>query len=204
MFQYWNRVRGGRPAPVRSEIEPADIRTLLADTFILEQDLRGAPIFRLAGTRLCALFGRELKGFSFLSLWPEVNRRMIERLASAVFDGRSVSVITVEGISRNSRVNRFELLMLPLAGEPGAGRALGALSALEKPFWLGADPLIEIRAGAVRVIDPEREPMFLKNNPDIVVPRMAPSLASLQSTGISEPVRKIRHLTVISGGKDES
>ena len=58
LFQYWNRLRGTRPAPRRTEIEPSDIKTLLADTFILEQDSRGLPVFRLAGTRLCALFGR--------------------------------------------------------------------------------------------------------------------------------------------------
>ena len=41
LFQYWNRLRDGRPAPKRTEIEPADIKTLLADTFILEKDARG-------------------------------------------------------------------------------------------------------------------------------------------------------------------
>ncbi len=35
LFQYWNRLRDGRPAPKRSEVEPADIKSLLADTFIL-------------------------------------------------------------------------------------------------------------------------------------------------------------------------
>ena len=56
---------------MRTEIEPADIKTLLADTFILEKDARGEAVFRLAGTRLCAIYGRELKGFAFVSLWRE-------------------------------------------------------------------------------------------------------------------------------------
>ena len=60
LFQYWNRLRDGRPAPRRTEVEPADIKTLLADTFILEKDTRGEAVFRLAGTRLCAIYGREL------------------------------------------------------------------------------------------------------------------------------------------------
>ena len=29
LFQYWNRLRDGRPAPRRTEIEPADIKSLL-------------------------------------------------------------------------------------------------------------------------------------------------------------------------------
>ena len=51
LFLYWNRLRDGRPAPRRNEIEPADIRSLLGDTFILEEDARGQAVFRLAGTR---------------------------------------------------------------------------------------------------------------------------------------------------------
>ncbi|TAN01215.1 MAG: PAS domain-containing protein, partial [Rhizobiaceae bacterium] len=48
LFQYWDRLRAGRTAPRRTEIEPADIKSLLADTFILEQDSRGEAVFRLA------------------------------------------------------------------------------------------------------------------------------------------------------------
>ena len=39
LFHYWNRIRDGKPAPLRTQIEPVDIRTYLADTFILEQGL---------------------------------------------------------------------------------------------------------------------------------------------------------------------
>src|SRR5690606_38903850 len=80
LFRYWNRLRDGRPAPKRTEIEPADIKTLLADTFILEKDVRGEAVFRLAGTRLCAIFGRELKGFAFTSLWAQKDERVAARL----------------------------------------------------------------------------------------------------------------------------
>ena len=48
LFQYWNRLRGGRTAPLRTEIEPADIKAQLADAFILEKDARGEAVFRLA------------------------------------------------------------------------------------------------------------------------------------------------------------
>src|SRR5580765_286712 len=101
LFQYWNRLRAGRPAPKRTEVEPADIKTLLADTFILEKDGRGEAVFRLAGTRLCATYGRELKGFSFPSLWREKDQRLVSRLVHGVFEQKSVVLITYEGFSRN-------------------------------------------------------------------------------------------------------
>ena len=58
-----------RLAPERADIEPGAIRQVLGDTFVLEVDGRASHPFRIAGTRLCALFGRELKGESFIKLW---------------------------------------------------------------------------------------------------------------------------------------
>jgi hypothetical protein len=65
LFDYWNERRGRRAAPERGDIEPGDIRGVLADTFILAFDAPASHPFRIAGTRVCALFGRELKGEAF-------------------------------------------------------------------------------------------------------------------------------------------
>ena len=40
LFRYWDGIRRGQPAPKRSDIEPSDIRRVLADTFILEPRMR--------------------------------------------------------------------------------------------------------------------------------------------------------------------
>jgi hypothetical protein len=204
LFHYWNRLRDGRSAPKRTEIEPADIKALLADTFIIEKDARGEAVFRLAGTRLCAAFGRELKGFSFSSLWNEKDQRLIGRLAHGVFASKSVVVITFDGISRNGRETAFELLLLPLDGGLENPRCLGVVSASAKPYWLGADPVVEARIDSVRLIDPDREPMFLKNRPAVPVHSLAPSAATLAGRQ-TEPARgrRIRHLVIFDGGRDE-
>jgi hypothetical protein len=64
LYGYWNERRGDRLAPERADIEPSAIRQVLGDTFVLAADGIAHHPFRLAGTRLCALFGRELKGES--------------------------------------------------------------------------------------------------------------------------------------------
>lgn len=203
LFQYWDRLRDGRPAPKRTEIEPADIKTLLADTFILEKDARGEAVFRLAGTRLCATFGRELKGFAFASLWMQKDQRVIARLAHGAFLAKSVVVISFEGISRNGRVNPFELLLLPLDGGIDNPRSLGAVTPAERPFWLGADPVVECRIASIRVVDPDREPMFLKNRPEVPVPSLAPTLDGEEPAPVRPGRgRRIRHLVVLEGGRD--
>jgi hypothetical protein len=201
LFQYWNRLRAGRVAPKRTEIEPADIKTLLADTFILEKDARGEAVFRLAGTRLCAGYGRELKGFAFASLWKEKDQRMVHRLAYGAFNAKSVVVICYRGTSQSGRTVEFELLMLPLDGGLENPRCLGAAIAVERPFWLGADPLLESAIDSVRVIDPDREPMFLKSRPAIAVPPLAPSQTALAQS--PRRGKRIRHLIVLEGGRDE-
>lgn len=204
LFQYWNRLRDGRPAPKRTEVEPADIKTLLADTFILERDTRGEAVFRLAGTRICATYGRELKGFSFPSLWREKDQRLVARLIHGVLQQKSVVVLAFEGLSRGGRSNRFELLALPLDGGVENPRCLGAITAAEKPFWLGADPITDAIIDSIRVVDPSREPMFLKNRPEIAVPPLSPYDLDTPTT-ISEfgRARRIRHLVVLDGGREE-
>lgn len=203
LYQYWNRLRRGRPAPARSEIEPADIRTLLADTFILEMDTRGNAIFRLAGTRLCATFARELKGFAFPSLWREKDQRAVGRLVNGVVNDKSIVVITFEGATAKKRFTAFELALFPLEGSTENARLLGALFALDKPYWLGADPLTDLRIGSLRVIDPDRDHVFLENRPALEVP----PLTSGEDGGDTLPLpphgtpRKIRHLVVLDGGR---
>jgi hypothetical protein len=202
LFQYWNRLRDGRSAPKRSEVEPADIKALLADTFILERDTRGEAVFRLAGTRLCGYYGRELKGFSFPSLWREKDQRLVSRLIHGVFDQKSVVVMAFEGFSRSGRSNRFELLALPLDGGIENPRCLGVISAAEKPFWLGADPITDAVLDSIRAIDPDKE--GLNNRPAIDVPSLVPlELGTPDTVPAPGRARRIRHLVVFDGGREE-
>ncbi|MCA0059521.1 PAS domain-containing protein, partial [Mesorhizobium sp. B261B1A] len=199
LFQYWNRLRDGRPAPKRSEVEPADIKSLLADTFILERDTRGQAVFRLAGTRLCASYGRELKGFSFPSLWREKDQRLVSKLIHGVFDQKSVVLIMFEGFSRNGRSNKFELLALPLDGGVENPRCLGVISAVEKPFWLGADPLTDALIDSIRVIDPEKE--LLASRPAIDVPSLVPAeLEAPETISARGRARRLRPRRGVGGG----
>jgi hypothetical protein len=86
VFAYWDRLRGERAAPDRGEIEPGEIRHVLADTFILELAPDRSPELRLAGTRLCAFFGGELRGRRFDGLWAEESRRDPRRWIDIVVD----------------------------------------------------------------------------------------------------------------------
>lgn len=197
LFQYWNRLRDGRPAPRRTEIEPAHIKSMLADTFILERDLRGDAVFRLAGTRLCATFGRELKGFAFTSLWSHSDQSKAARLALSTLLDKSVSVTTLLGTTAGGRALALELLLLPLEGGAESPRAMGSLCPAEKPYWLGADPIVQCEVDGVRTIDPDRESRLVEGMLRVDAPPLDPGQAPLESTAS----RRFRHLVVIEGGR---
>ncbi len=83
-FAYWDAKRGDARAPDRSEIEPGAVRELLGDIFVLSYDNDAGYPFRVAGTRVCALLGRDLKDTSFSALFAPDSRREIEDIVSYV------------------------------------------------------------------------------------------------------------------------
>ena len=155
VFEYWDALRGERAAPERGEIEPGALRHALADTFVLENEPIG-PVFRLAGTRLCALLGHELRGRAFTALWSEVESQSeMRRLTQTVMDESAGAVAGLTGETRTGAPVYLELLLLPLRyrGRTHA-RMLGALSAATTPEWLGLDTIDTMRMISLRMLWP--------------------------------------------------
>ena len=158
LFGYWTARRGTRPAPERGEIEPSAIRGALGDLFILEFDRRAGHPFRLAGTRVCALFGRELRNEAFLDLWDDETRAQVAQLLAVVADEASGVVAAASGGTAQGWPQDLELMLLPLAhrGDTHA-RVIGALAPLAVPFWLGASSLGALKLGSIRHLNPALE-----------------------------------------------
>ncbi len=157
LFDYWNQQRGLRPAPARSDVDPADIRHILGDTFMLTADFVDEIRFRLAGTRVCTLFGREIKGDAFKALWSEASWTDIQDLLTAVIDENVGAVAGVVGRTEDGTEVELELLLLPLAHDGQTRmRALGTLGALAPPYWLGEHPVIELDLRTLRYIGDEQ------------------------------------------------
>jgi hypothetical protein len=155
LFGYWTERRGTRPAPERSEIEPAAIRRALGDVFILAFDRSAGHPFRLAGTRVCALFGRELRGQSFLQLWDAESRGALADLVNGVNEESIGAVASVSASTAEGWAQGLELLVLPLRQRGDAQtRLIGVLTPFSIPFWLGAARLDRLTLGTVRNLDP--------------------------------------------------
>ncbi|MCT4656562.1 MAG: PAS domain-containing protein [Cohaesibacter sp.] len=202
LYTYWDSLRGGRTAPERSDIDPAEIHTILGDTFILEYNDDHSQTFRLAGTRLCGSFCRELKGRNFLDLWRKEDLASIKILLAAVADDEAAAVIGFEGKTERNQTLSFETILLPLRhyGQPKS-RILGAASPLEMPYWIGIWPLMDLNVTSLRLIWPDERPSFMRNSS----PKPEKQTGILPASTISQiapaPERRIGHLKVIEGGK---
>jgi hypothetical protein len=158
LFNYWNMRRGGRAAPERGEIEPTAIRRVLADTFMLDVDPRRGHPFRIAGTRVCALFGRELKGQAFTAIWAAESREQLREVLANVATETIGVVAGAATIGGGDVTRELELLLLPLAQRTASPRVLGALVPTEPPAWLGAETLCPLSLGTTRYLGPESGP----------------------------------------------
>jgi hypothetical protein len=203
LFRYWNMLRNGRPAPKKREIEPAQIKAILADTFILERASRRAR-FRLAGTRVGGIFGRELKGCSFDGLFSGPDRHAAGRLIMGVLANRDAATLIFEGATRGGRSARFEMVLLPLDGGPNEPRCLGLVAAIEKPFWLGADPVVEARIESMGTIAADSVEIQPVRRSGIEVPPLSPQeLPVGEAQVVPRRTRRVRHLVVLDGGRKE-
>ena len=151
LFDYWNTLRGRRAAPERFEIEPAKIASLLPETFIIECGGLLSYRFRLAGTRICEQFGRELRGLDFTQLWNPSDREAVGNLLHSIVTESAIGAMTFDGMTREDCAAPFELLLLPLVhAGTRVNRIMGCITAIDPPYWLGTQPLIRL---AVRSID---------------------------------------------------
>jgi hypothetical protein len=151
MFTYWNARRGSRLAPERGDIEPGAIREVLGDSFILTFDPAADHPFRLAGTRVCALFERELKGAPFVQAWEPTDRTRIRELAASVTDEANPVVAGVVARTAQGSQAELELLLLPLYHRGRMRvRLLGVLAPLAVPYWLGAEHVVTLTLGTTR------------------------------------------------------
>lgn len=162
LYAYWDRVRNGRVAPRRFEIEPAKIATILPETFILEDAGMLGYRFRLAGTKICDNFGRELRGADLLGLWDTKDRDALASLLRNIFTDAAVGYGSFQAYASSTRQASFELVLLPLihTGET-INRVLGAITAIDPPFWLGAEPLLRQEIAELHLHWPDGVPAFM-------------------------------------------
>jgi len=112
--------------PMRTEIDPRGIESLLSNAFVAEKIAPGMARMRIAGTHLCDVMGLEVRGMPVSSLIePEDRDRLADALVE-LFERPATLRLTLS--SKGPGPLSGTLLLLPLRSDLGdISRALGCL-----------------------------------------------------------------------------
>ncbi len=205
--------------PERSDIQPANCRSLLGNMFILERETPTSQIrYRLAGTNLCSVYGRELKRETYTRAFAESEQQAASNWITRLgLDEYLVLICSNAETVRQDRIN-LETLLMPLNhhGERGK-RILGITTASDQPYWLGIRPLITQTIQSARVLRPWESngsrheiigknissPNFKEQRQSLQAPQLFDELKNTENNGMHDDKspRRVGHLTVIDGGR---
>ncbi|MGJ4925936.1 PAS domain-containing protein [Bradyrhizobium sp. HKCCYLS2038] len=177
LFAYWNAKRGHGKAPERCDFEPSAVRELLGDIFVLSCDADLGFPFRMAGTRLCALLGGDVKDKSFPAHFTASSRREIEEITTVVAEDVLPAIAGIKAEAPDHSIAHFELLLLPFAMRAHEPISLTGLLA---PFETPQGALGPLEIVSWRYIHPPAEPM---------VPRTLRKLALARGLMVYEGLR---------------
>jgi hypothetical protein len=175
-FAYWDAKRGDAQAPERSDIEPGAVRELLGDIFVLSYDSDAGYPFRVAGTRISALLGRDVKDQSFSGLFAAESRGEIEDIIGYVAEEMLPAVAGITATSESAPVAHLELLLLPFKTRAHAPISLTGLLA---PFESNLTTLRDFRLTSWRYL----------HRPERLLPRTLRKLAIARGFMVYEGLR---------------
>lgn len=131
VLDYWERLRDGRLAPPRAELDPREIADALDHTFILELTRADDIRFRLSGMALNGLMGMDLRSMPGRALFGLGSRAAFEEVVRDLLAEPKVVELRLraaEGEAGGTGAVRGRMLLLPMLNDRGEmTRVLGCL-----------------------------------------------------------------------------
>ena len=171
LFEYWTKLRGSRKAPMRLELDPSAIASLLSNTFVLERLDPVTYNYRLAGTRICSYHTKELRSTSFIDQWGGKDKETLESLLYTITEDAAGAVIGYVAYARDDVKVPFEALLLPLArGNGSFDRVIGITAPMADEYWVGVLPIQSAKIKSVRLLWPVGLPKYNKETSNTQFP----------------------------------
>jgi hypothetical protein len=126
---YWTALLTGDSVPMRAQIDPRGLESILEYTFILERIAPGLARFRLAGSHLNKLAGMEVRGMPLTAFFEAEAREQVTDTLEQVFGGPAIAEM---GLISTGALGRLRLearmILLPLKSDLGdISRVLGVM-----------------------------------------------------------------------------
>lgn len=119
LLAYWQRLRAGRRAPYRVEVDPRDMTCQARSLFILEILADGMQRFRLAGSELVETFGIELRGQTARAIMEGRARDSLTALVAETAAEPGIGYARLAPLG-GAPDEHWEMLLLPLRSDDGA------------------------------------------------------------------------------------
>ncbi|MDD9910605.1 MAG: PAS domain-containing protein [Ahrensia sp.] len=229
LYDYWMRLfweTGNQPGmigqpiwPQRRSVHPSQCRSLLGDMFILEI-VDDRLIYRLAGTRLCALHGRELKGLEFTDPIHSEDRISAKNWAIRTGIEGYIAIMSSAALDSVERPHAMETILLPLASNSDqANRILGLTVDCDRRMRTRQESIGPQNVTSVRTLRPwqsksigsadsqrSRATSGFQSHADLQMllsQTRPPSMITPLEDGADQP-RQVQHLRVYQGGRSKS
>jgi hypothetical protein len=118
LLAYWLEKKGDRPAPIRTDIDPTEIKPLLP--YIGLVDVERAPLrfrYRLTGTEITKCYGLELTGHYLDELDLNQHEADITQEYVRAAENGEPSCSVLEYTRKDGHHIRYERLVLPLSSD---------------------------------------------------------------------------------------
>jgi hypothetical protein len=159
LFSYWasKRIRGG--VPIRSSINPGDLARILPRVFMLSiKDARA--VFRLAGSELYTLYGRELTRSYFQEIWDAGSLKPLQE--KVIESAETQLALEVRSIASSSMGSvTIDTLLLPISSSPDfteIDQFIGIQSWGSHTHWIGEHTISTSRMMAAKIVSRNEEP----------------------------------------------
>ncbi|NNU80469.1 PAS domain-containing protein [Halovulum dunhuangense] len=205
---YWESLRRGRLAPLRSELDPRRFEDALERLFILEQIRPEELRIRLAGLSLCELMGVEVRGMPPEALFDDRARPGIHAHLKSVLTLPAVVELDLYGPDRFGRDIAARMLLLPLCSDLGdLTRVLGCITTagvMRAPvqFTISAAITTPVRTDDRQGATRQALPGFAEPAQAYGLPPAPPPLSLLENPQPVSGPRRRGHLRLLSGGQD--
>ncbi len=187
LFRHWEMLRAERACPTREEFEFGPIKNQLPDMLVIDRDfLRNSFKYRLAGSRVCSLFNRNLTGTNVLAGWDNFEADVIARHLNTVLNQKQPAVIRMRLTTDVGQDVAAELVVLPVHMRNSERmQIIGGLFSFRAAQSLGHSVMTRQELVSARVIWTEHEA----------------HVARVESETLPPPRALDRNFMLITGGK---
>ena len=154
LFRFWEAARGEMPAARKQDLDLKKIAGILPNICILERDLNKPSYkWRLAGTGICQIWGKEITGHDVLEGWGDFERQTMASGFDMVIATLQPYVARFRAVNDLGSEIGIEFIAFPIQDSNcGAIQILGAVVPFRSPDWLGTQNLMGFQLSAMRKI----------------------------------------------------